>query len=358
MHNTHSPRTALVTGGAGFIGKNFVLHVLDNYPEVAVVNLDSLTYAGNLTGVERFGDDRDKRYRFIKADIRDKALMEQVFRDVQPDTVVHFAAESHVDRSIDNPLSFVETNVLGTAVLLDAALRFWDGRRDVRFHHVSTDEVFGSLGDTGYFTETTPYDPSSPYSASKAASDHLVRAWSRTFGLPVTLSNCSNNYGPWQFPEKLAPLIILRALMGKELPVYGDGGNVRDWLYVEDHCAAIWKVLTFGRVGECYAVGGHNECANIDFVKKICDTLDRIKPRGSERRSDNIVFVKDRPGHDRRYAIDASRIERELGWRPAHTLDDGLEKTIRWYLANEAWLEEIARNTYAGERLGRGGRER
>lgn len=349
MEKTHSPRTVLVTGGAGFIGKNFVHYVLDKYPDVKVVNVDCLTYAGTLSGCP---EELAGRYCFARSDIRDRERINQIFADFQPDTVVHFAAESHVDRSIDNPLSFVETNVLGTAVLLDAALRLWKDRKDVRFHHISTDEVFGSLADTGYFDENTPYDPSSPYSASKAGSDHLVRAWHRTFGLPVTLSNCSNNYGPWQFPEKLAPLIIQRALNGKELPVYGDGKNVRDWLYVEDHCDAIWRIVTQGQVGECYTVGGNCECANIDFVTRICDIIDRVKPRPSGSSRDQIVFVKDRPGHDLRYAIDASRIAKELGWQPAHSLDDGLEQTIRWYLDHQGWLDEIAREKYDGGRLG------
>ncbi len=338
MQNSHSPRIVLITGSAGFIGKNFVRYLFDKYPGVKLVNVDSLTYAGSLSGCPE--DDGD-RYRFVRADIRDGERMRQVFAETQPDTIVHFAAESHVDRSIDNPLSFVETNVMGTAVLLDAALGFWNERRDVRFHHISTDEVFGSLGDAGFFNENTPYDPSSPYSASKAASDHLVRAWHWTFGLPVTISNCSNNYGPWQFPEKLLPLIIQRALTGRELPVYGDGRNVRDWLYVEDHCDAIWRIVTRGGVGECYTVGGNCECANIDFVTMVCDILDRIRPRASGRSRDNIVFVKDRPGHDLRYAIDASRIAGELEWRPAHSLEEGLEKTIHWYLDNQPWMEEI-----------------
>jgi dTDP-glucose 4,6-dehydratase len=350
----HTPRTVLVTGGAGFIGSNLVRHLLDTDPTITVVNLDALTYAGvreNLVDVDaRHGD----RHRFVHGDICDAGLVGRLFADHSIDTVIHLAAESHVDRSIDGPAAFVQTNVTGTMVLLQAARTAWTNRRDVRFHHVSTDEVYGSLGATGLFTEDTPYDPSSPYSASKAASDHLVRAWHRTFGLPVTITNCSNNYGPWHFPEKLIPLMIVNALAGKPLPVYGDGRQIRDWLYVVDHCRAIETVVRRGAPGRTYNVGGHNEWANIDIVHLLCDTLDakRRDPAGSYRRL--ITFVADRPGHDRRYAIDASRIERELGWRPAETFETGLAKTVDWYLANQSWVAALQARRYAGQRLGLG----
>jgi len=346
----HHPRNLLVTGGAGFIGCSYIAHALSTDAR-KVVNLDALTYAGNLDNL--VAQSKDPRYAFVHGSILDEALLDQVFAEHAIDTVVHFAAESHVDRSIDGPDAFISTNIVGTLALLKAARRAWQSRQDVRFHHVSTDEVYGSLGDTGMFTETTPYDPSSPYSASKAASDHLVRAWNRTFGLPITISNCSNNYGPNQFPEKLIPLIIRNALAGKALPVYGDGKNVRDWLYVMDHCRAIDVVVRKAAVGSTYNIGGHNEWANIDIVHLICDTLDEMRPRpGQPGRRSLITFVKDRPGHDRRYAIDAGKIQRDLGWVPAETFATGLRKTVQWYLDNQTWVERVTSGSYRGERLG------
>jgi len=349
----HHPRTVLVTGGAGFIGCNFVRHLLASDASVRVVNLDALTYAGHPASLRGIDEGHRGRHHFIHGDIRDSNTVGEAFTAHGIDTVVHFAAESHVDRSIDDPLGFIDTNIRGTAVLLEAARAAWRGRDDVRFHHVSTDEVYGSLGDEGLFREDTPYDPSSPYSASKAAADHLVRAWHRTYGLPVTLSNCSNNYGPFQFPEKLIPLILSNALAGRELPVYGDGGNVRDWLYVGDHCSALEEILRRGRPGRTYNVGGHNERRNIDVVRLICDLADELRPRpdtGSRRQL--IAFVTDRPGHDRRYAIDAGRIADELGWRPQHSFEAGLRTTVEWYLQNQEWCEEVTRDRYRGERLG------
>ncbi|MEX1309981.1 MAG: dTDP-glucose 4,6-dehydratase [Candidatus Sulfomarinibacteraceae bacterium] len=350
---THRPRTMLVTGGAGFIGCNYLRVALDADPALRIVNLDALTYAGHRASqravAEAFGD----RYRFVEGDIRDVDLVRRIVVERDVDTIVHFAAESHVDRSIDGPLDFIDTNIRGTANLLEAARSHWRDRTDVRFHHISTDEVFGSLGADGYFTEETPYDPSSPYSASKAASDHLVRAWQRTYGLPVTISNCSNNYGPYQFPEKLIPLIIANARANKKLPVYGDGSNIRDWLYVEDHCRAIDLIVRRGSNGRTYNIGGHNEMTNLEVVHAICDLVDERLPRpdGSSRR-DLVTFVTDRPGHDQRYAIDASRIESELGWTPAHDFAGGLRATVEWYLANQAWCDEVTADRYSGERLG------
>lgn len=350
---THHPRRVLVTGGAGFIGCNFVRHLLASDPAVQVINVDALTYAGHrasLAGLEgRFGG----RHAFVHADIRDEAAMEETFATHRPDTVVHFAAESHVDRSIDTPLVFVETNVRGTAVLLEVARRHWAGRNDVRFHHVSTDEVFGSLGATGAFHEESPYDPSSPYAASKAASDHLVRAWHRTFRLPVTISNCSNNFGPYQFPEKLIPLMIRSALAGRPLPVYGDGLNVRDWLYVLDHCRGIELVLRYGVPGRTYNIGGHGERANLEVVRALCAILDELAPRPHGTSYEELItFVPDRPGHDRRYAIDADRIRRELNWQPEVGVDEGLRLTVQWYLDNEQWCTEVMRERYDLTRLG------
>ena len=348
----HRPRVVLVTGGAGFIGANHVHLLLTEDASVRVVVLDALTYAGNLSnlaGLERRGE----RFTFVHGDICDEDLLARLFSQHSIDTVVHFAAESHVDRSIDGPMAFVRTNVVGTAALLHVARKAWGARTDVRFHHVSTDEVYGSLGATGFFEETTPYDPSSPYSASKASSDHLVRAWHRTYGLPVTLSNCSNNYGPYQFPEKLIPLMISNALEGKPLPVYGDGKNVRDWLYVADHCRAVDLVVRRGRVGETYNIGGKNEWSNIDLVRRLCDTVDELRPPSDGRsRQQLITFVADRPGHDRRYAIDCGKLERELGWRPTETFETGLRKTVEWYLQNSAWSNDIRLGRYRGERLG------
>jgi dTDP-glucose 4,6-dehydratase len=340
--------TILVTGGAGFIGSNFIRYLLGN-PEFSgrVVNLDALTYAGNresLADVER--EHSGKRYCFVKADICNRASVESVFEEYRPDAVTHLAAESHVDRSLQRPESFLQTNVMGTFTLLDVARGAWKGSGDAIFHHVSTDEVYGSLGNTGSFTEATPYDPRSPYSASKAGSDHIALAYHHTFGLPVTLSNCSNNYGPCQFPEKLVPLMIMNMLEGKPLPVYGDGRNVRDWLYVEDHSAAVWKIMTGGRVGERYNVGGRNEWENIRLVRELCAAVARATGRNVEDFEGLITYVKDRPGHDRRYAIDCTKIERELGWSPRVSFAEGLDLTVRWYLANSEWVDHVRTGAY------------
>lgn len=344
----------LVTGGAGFIGANFVRHVLAANPGVVVTSIDALTYAGspeNLAGLE---EQYPGRHRFVQADICDRAAMAELFTVDHPDTVINFAAESHVDRSIDDPLTFVETNVMGVAVLLETARRAWAGRQDVRFHQVSTDEVFGSLGSEGLFCEETRYDPSSPYSASKAAADHLVMAWHRTFGLPASISNCSNNYGPWQFPEKLIPLMIANALAEKPLPVYGTGANVRDWLHVLDHCRAICAILTRACPGSCYTVGGNNEWSNLNLVKLLCARLDTLHPRAGGSYGELITFVEDRPGHDVRYAIDSSRIRRDTGWQPQFTFEQGLDDTIRWYLEHQDWVTAIRAGRYDGSRLGKG----
>ena len=354
----------LVTGGCGFIGSNFVRHVLKTTEYIRVINLDLLTYAGNLANLADVQRDFPERYRFIKGDICDKELIQEVFETTPVDALVHFAAESHVDRSILGPEAFLRTNVYGTFNLLETCRRFWLSNRQhplegKRFLHISTDEVYGSLGSTGYFTEHTPYDPSSPYSASKAASDHLARAYFRTYGLPTIITNCSNNYGAYQFPEKLIPLMITRAMEGLELPVYGDGGNVRDWLHVEDHCTALRMILERGAPGESYNIGGRSEKRNLDLVYFICDFLDeRLGPiRGQPRRT-FIQFVTDRPGHDRRYAMDASKLMRELGWHPAIPFEQGLRQTIEWYLANPDWVREIQDGSYMeyyekqyGERL-------
>ena len=341
--------TVLVTGGCGFIGANFVRLALATRPDWQVINLDKLTYAGNPENLAGVAD--TPRYSFVHGDICDSALVGELFARHNIGTVVHFAAESHVDRSIDAPDAFIRTNINGTFTLLEAARQAWRGSDPAegrRFLHVSTDEVFGSLGATGYFNETTPYDPRSPYSASKAASDHLARAYFHTYGLPVIITNCSNNYGPYQFPEKLIPLMLNNGLHGKPLPVYGDGGNIRDWLYVEDHCEAIVRVLAAGQPGESYNIGGHNEKTNLDIVHLLCDMLDRKVgplPQGQPRRS-LITFVRDRLGHDRRYAIDAGKIERELGWRPRHTFEQGIEQTVDWYLANDAWMQGVIDGSY------------
>ncbi len=346
----HNLSHILVTGGAGFIGGNFVLNWLANPAADGIVNVDKLTYAGNrktLASVER-----DPRHVFSQTDICDRAALDQLFAQYKPRAVVHFAAESHVDRSIHGPGEFIQTNIVGTFTLLEAARAYWGGLDDeakgaFRFLHVSTDEVFGSLGPTDpQFSETTPYAPNSPYSASKAASDHLVRAYHHTYGLPVLTTNCSNNYGPYHFPEKLIPLMITNALSGKPLPVYGDGQNVRDWLYVGDHCAAIREVLARGRLGETYNVGGWNEKTNLDVVYTLCDLLDELKPKATGSYRDQITFVKDRPGHDRRYAIDARKLERELGWKPAETFETGLRKTVQWYLDNQAWVQDVVSGEY------------
>jgi dTDP-glucose 4,6-dehydratase len=350
----HEPRVMLITGGAGFIGCNYVRHVLANTAVGRVINVDALTYAGSLSNLEGIENAYPTRYRFVRADICDTDVIRDLFKDEGIDTVVHLAAESHVDRSIEDPSVFLKTNVLGTFVLLDAALRSWKRQEDVRFHHVSTDEVFGSLGKDGYFMEDTPYNPSSPYSASKAASDHLVRAWHRTYGLPVTLSNCSNNYGPYQFPEKLLPLMINNAVAGKPLPVYGNGSNVRDWLYVEDHCRAIQLIVTRGRAGCTYNVGGRNEWTNLGVVNALCEALQRLLPRQTGQYRDLIQFVPDRPGHDLRYAIDPAKLMNELGWAPSVTFEQGLELTVAWYLQAKDWLSRIRQEKYAGQRLGLG----
>ena len=341
----------LVTGGAGFIGGNFVLDWLKNPKSEGIVNLDKLTYAGNLATVDSLKG--DPRNIFVHGDIGDIELVATLLKEHQPRAIVNFAAESHVDRSIHGPAEFVQTNIVGTFNLLECAREYWSGlaqdkKNNFRFHHVSTDEVYGSLSATApAFTETHPYEPNSPYSASKAASDHLVRAWFHTYGFPVVTTNCSNNYGPYHFPEKLIPLVILNALNNKPLPIYGDGQQVRDWLYVGDHCSAIREVLAKGRLGETYNIGGWNEKANIDVVKTICQILDELKPRvDAKSYAEQITFVKDRPGHDRRYAIDASKIERELGWRPAETFNTGIKKTVQWYLDNRGWVEGVVSGSY------------
>ena len=342
----------LVTGGAGFIGSAVVRLAVSRGHEV--VNLDALTYAANLENVAPVA--QSALYAFEQADIRNRAALDRVFAKHQPDAVMHLAAESHVDRSIDGPGAFIETNVTGTYNLLEAARAYWTKQGKpggFRFHHISTDEVFGSLGETGQFTEATPYDPRSPYSASKAASDHLVRAWHETYGLPVVLTNCSNNYGPFHFPEKLVPVVILNALHGRPIPVYGDGANVRDWLYVEDHADALLLCLEKGTVGRSYNIGGENEARNIDLVRTICAHLDEMRPVGAPH-DRLITFVTDRPGHDRRYAIDPTRIRTELGWRPSVTVEEGLRRTVAWYLDNESWWRPLLDREGVGRRLGRG----
>ena len=343
-------KTILVTGGCGFIGVNFVRMLLENRPDLHVLNLDKLTYAGNLQSLADVAD--APNHTFVRGDICDQNLVDALFPEHDIQAVVHFAAESHVDRSITGPDAFVRTNVFGTFTLLQAARKYWldqgHGDGTNRFLHVSTDEVYGSLGATGYFSEETPYDPRSPYSASKASSDHFVRSYFHTYGLPILITNCSNNYGPYQFPEKLIPLVLNNGLAGKELPVYGDGGNVRDWLYVLDHCEAVLRVLEKGRVGESYNIGGHNEKTNLEVVGLLCDLLDQKVgplPDGKPRRS-LITFVRDRLGHDRRYAIDAGKIERELGWTPRFVFEDGIEKTVDWYLENRSWCESVMDGSY------------
>ena len=347
-------KTLLVTGGAGFIGANFVLQAVAD--GLRVVNLDVLTYAGNLDTLESLnGNDK---HIFVQGDIGDRTLVAALLQKHRPEAIVNFAAESHVDRSIDGPAAFVHTNVVGTLGLLETARDYWrslDGadKDAFRFLHVSTDEVYGTLGEEGKFTETTPYAPNSPYSASKAASDHLVRAFHHTYGLPTLTTNCSNNYGPFQFPEKLIPLVIQKAMAGEPLPVYGDGLNIRDWLFVGDHCSAIRRVLDGGRVGETYNVGGNAERTNITVVKTICALLDAKRPLPDGRKRESLItYVKDRPGHDRRYAIDSSKLQRELGWKPSHTFEKGIEETVDWYLSNQAWTQRVLDGSYRMERLG------
>jgi dTDP-glucose 4,6-dehydratase len=349
-------KTIFVTGGAGFIGSAVVRQFLAE-TDHTIVNVDKLTYAANLSSIP--GVEGNSRYRLEQADICDRAAMDRLFAQYQPQAVMHLAAESHVDRSIDGPGQFIQTNIVGTFTLLQAALNYWKGLGDpyrgaFRFHHISTDEVFGTLGPEGFFTETTAYAPNSPYSASKASSDHLVRAWHETYGLPVVMTNCSNNYGPYHFPEKLIPLMIIRGLAGETLPVYGKGDNVRDWLYVEDHARALRLVLDQGRTGESYNIGGWNERTNLEVVERICDALDDLSPLAGRSRRDLITFVADRPGHDLRYAIDASKIERELGWKPVETFETGLKKTVAWFLENRTWWEEIMNRGYEAKRVGLG----
>jgi len=345
----------LVTGGAGFIG-SAVVRQLINQSDVHVLNFDKLTYAGNLSSLASISD--NPRYRFIQGDICDGETVAKAFADFRPDAVMHLAAESHVDRSIDGPAEFIQTNIVGTYQMLDAATTYWRGldeagRLAFRFHHISTDEVFGALGDDGFFTEDTAYDPRSPYSASKASSDHLVSAWYHTHGLPVLVTNCSNNYGPYHFPEKLIPLMIIKCLAGDALPVYGDGSNVRDWLYVDDHASALRRVVEAGNPGETYMIGGNSEQTNLAVVETICDLLDKERPRadGQSYRT-QISFVIDRPGHDFRYAIDASKLKDTLGWAPTESFESGMTKTVRWYLDNESWWRDIQSGNYRGERLG------
>ena len=353
----------LVTGGAGFIGSAVIRHLINDLGH-EVVNLDSLTYAGNLESLIEVEDSAN--YQFEKVDICDSVNVERVFKAHQPDRVMHLAAESHVDRSIDGPAEFIQTNIVGTYVMLDVARQYWSKlpeqkKSGFRFHHISTDEVYGDLeGTDDLFLETTSYAPSSPYSASKASSDHLVRAWNRTYGFPIVITNCSNNYGPYQFPEKLIPLIILNAISGKALPIYGKGNQIRDWLHVEDHARALVKVVLEGKDGETYNIGGHNEKTNLEVVKTLCRILDEKVPNhpgGIKRYEDLITYVKDRPGHDVRYAIDATKIDKELGWRPDETFETGIKKTVEWYLGNKSWWERVQDGSYQGERLGLGSKQ-
>ncbi|MBR6471792.1 MAG: dTDP-glucose 4,6-dehydratase [Victivallales bacterium] len=346
----------VVTGGAGFIGSALIRHLVKNQL-AEVYNLDKLTYAGNLESLKEI--EGSPWYHFAQLDICDREGVGKLFAEFQPDAIMHLAAESHVDRSIDDPLCFVKTNVLGTANLLQCTLEYWRNLPDerkaaFRFQHISTDEVYGSLGKEGFFKETTPYDPKSPYSASKASSDHLVRAWGHTFGLPVLISNCSNNYGPYHFPEKLIPLVILNALDGKPLPIYGKGDNVRDWLYVEDHAKALWLINQKGVPGETYNIGGHNERTNLQVVQTICRILDELRPKDNGKYEEQITFVADRPGHDQRYAIDAEKLRHDLGWRPEENFDTGIRRTVQWYLDNAWWWKPIREKKYSGQRLGNG----
>lgn len=346
----------LVTGGSGFIGSSFIHYLINNTDYQRIINLDKLTYAGNNDNLINI--QQNIRYKFIKGDICDRQCIKKIFQDYSPNKIVHFAAESHVDRSIDGPKDFINTNIVGTSILLEESLSYYNklkklSKSSFKFHHISTDEVFGSLGEKGFFVEDSPYDPSSPYSASKASSDHLVRAWHRTFGLPVTISNCSNNYGPYQFPEKLIPLMIINCLSNKSLPVYGKGENIRDWLYVEDHCKAINLILQEGAIGDTYNIGGNNEISNLNIVESICTILDKLKPSNSGKSYNQMIsFVKDRPGHDFRYAINTTKIKKDLNWEPKETFDSGLTKTIKWYLENENWWKKIQKNIYKQERIG------
>ena len=348
----------LVTGGAGFIGSAVIRHIIKNTQD-EVLNIDKLTYAGNLESLKEI--DQNLRYTFKQIDICDHEALSLIFDEFKPDVVMHLAAESHVDRSIDGPAAFIQTNIVGTYTLLEAARKYWmsldvEAQQNFRFHHISTDEVYGDLeGTTDLFTETTSYAPSSPYSASKASSDHLVRAWHRTYGFPILVTNCSNNYGPYHFPEKLIPLVILNALDGKALPIYGKGNQIRDWLYVEDHARALYKVVTEGKIGETYNIGGHNEKQNIEVVKTICHILDELQPQENGQPYESLItFVKDRPGHDLRYAIDASKIANELNWTPTETFDSGIRKTVEWYLNNMEWCSRVQDGSYQRERLGAG----
>ena len=348
-------KTYFITGGAGFIGGNFILNLM-NSGQAKVINYDKLTYAGNLDTLSSI--EGETGYTFVQGDICDREKLTKLFETHEIDYIVHFAAESHVDRSIDTPGDFIQTNVVGTFELLEAAKKYVEskkltGKESFRFLHVSTDEVYGSLGETGLFREETPYAPNSPYAASKASSDHLVRAYYKTYGLPVLTTNCSNNYGPYQFPEKLLPLMIYNALKGEPLPIYGDGKQVRDWLFVEDHCKAILQVLEKGKVGEDYNIGGHNEITNLEVVKTLCEVLDELVPDSRFRPHENLIqHVTDRPGHDRRYAIDASKIQNQLGWKPQESFETGLRKTVKWYLENNDWVERVMSGAYRGERLG------
>jgi len=347
----------IVTGGAGFIGSALIRYLI-NDTTTTVLNVDKLTYAGNLDSLASASD--SPRYHFAQVDICDGHALQQVFAEFQPDAVMHLAAESHVDRSIDGPAEFINTNIVGTYSLLETARSYWqslesEAKKRFRFHQVSTDEVYGSLHQSGFFTESTPYQPNSPYSASKAASDHLVRAWHHTYKLPVVTTNCSNNYGPYQFPEKLIPLIILNALEGKPLPVYGKGENVRDWLYVDDHASALYLVLEHGKLGDTYNIGGHNEKTNLEVVQTLCSLLDELLPSSPHKLHNQLItFVTDRPGHDLRYAIDASKIQKVLGWKPQETFETGLRKTVQWYLDNQEWWQRVRDGSYRGERLGLG----
>lgn len=346
----------LVTGGAGFIGSAVIRHIIENTHH-HVLNVDKLTYAGNLESLQSI--EQSERYQFFQTDICDQVELEKIFENFQPNVVMHLAAESHVDRSIDGPATFIQTNIVGTYSLLEAARKYWlsltaEVKESFRFHHISTDEVYGDLeGTTDLFKETTPYAPSSPYSASKASSDHLVRAWHRTYGLPTIVTNCSNNYGPYHFPEKLIPLVILNALDMKPLPIYGKGDQIRDWLFVEDHARALYQVVTTGAVGQTYNIGGHNEKQNIEVVKTICNILDELKPQANGQKYESLIkFVEDRPGHDLRYAIDAAKIEKELGWTPQETFETGIRKTVEWYLNNLDWSRRVQDGSYQRERLG------